>query len=783
MITQTSASNTSVSNTSASHNSQSNFSLPNFLTPGRMTRLLMAQPVLFANYATRALADSTNNETLRSPSSGQALDPDLMNNGTKTPPQGKLDCPCIPLNQTSLATSDQYDASADCLYVNQPNGVFCYPLEYGLEGCQAYDKSLAPYCDQQDEFPGNPDWCSKSFCYVDPNNCKNNEFYPSTYFTDQNLHYSYGVCGDSNTFLNMINDDLQHSFMELVTATEKGVVSTKRSIEEKYDSIEQFSKSPANVAAECNFDNACGAILEGELNKCWDQEVDFNNINVALHPQKINQANPQDLNTLACLTNVIEPAYIGIADAEHDDNNRIAYQYFGDHKTGALVQYPQLELCAKDYDARFRPWYASAVSGPKDVVAVIDTSGSMRGNRLDLARQATKAVINTLTWADRVSLVTFSTGIDDVYSEKLIDGSEANIEKMSQWIDDKFRINGGTNFAAPLTKAYEILGKNKDADDQKTCSQAILFLTDGEDPSFDISDLQPLVDNNPDAVVFTYGLSANAEKGALQDIACLTSGIFHPVRNEETLPKLMSSYYEYYAKLQDTGKISWIQYQDTVTGVDLIAGCSPVFNFDKASQLEPTLVGVNCMDLNTIVDLATLRSCQGNSYDQFIDQVFNEAIQCSAKGGKVENNCELQNIRAKVSSESICMDQKDPSSCDIGPQPNASDFSHLSPDRFQFILLNNCTVNSTCANENKIVEKDSQQDSKGGLSTGALTGIALASITGVIGGVVALYCYKKKSKDMRANPQQQEMAHRPPPPPPAGIGNYPAAEPPRYPLV
>ena len=31
-----------------------------------------------------------------------------------------------------------------------------------------------------------------------------------------------------------------------------------------------------------------------------------------------------------------------------------------------------------DYDPRKRPWYVSASSGPKDVVLILDTSGSMK---------------------------------------------------------------------------------------------------------------------------------------------------------------------------------------------------------------------------------------------------------------------------------------------------------------------------------------------------------------------------------------------------------------------
>lgn len=38
--------------------------------------------------------------------------------------------------------------------------------------------------------------------------------------------------------------------------------------------------------------------------------------------------------------------------------------------------------CTKDYDPRFRPWYVSATSGSKNLILIIDVSGSMQGTPL-----------------------------------------------------------------------------------------------------------------------------------------------------------------------------------------------------------------------------------------------------------------------------------------------------------------------------------------------------------------------------------------------------------------
>ena len=67
---------------------------------------------------------------------------------------------------------------------------------------------------------------------------------------------------------------------------------------------------------------------------------------------------------------------------------------------------------AKDggYDPRLRPWYTIAANGPKDVVVVVDVSGSMSSNnRMDLTKNALKALVESLAPTDRLGLVEFSS--------------------------------------------------------------------------------------------------------------------------------------------------------------------------------------------------------------------------------------------------------------------------------------------------------------------------------------------------------------------------------------
>ena len=84
----------------------------------------------------------------------------------------------------------------------------------------------------------------------------------------------------------------------------------------------------------------------------------------------------------------------------------IKWQYFASEE-GILANFPVFEDTAdcRSYDPRFRPFYVeTATPEPKDVVLVFDTSGSMSGSRLTVAKEAAKTVLSTMNPRDRVSI-------------------------------------------------------------------------------------------------------------------------------------------------------------------------------------------------------------------------------------------------------------------------------------------------------------------------------------------------------------------------------------------
>jgi voltage-dependent calcium channel alpha-2/delta-3 len=60
------------------------------------------------------------------------------------------------------------------------------------------------------------------------------------------------------------------------------------------------------------------------------------------------------------------------------------------------------------YDARMREWYIKSAASPKEIVIVLDTSGSMTGLRKEVAKHVVLNILETLSEDDFIAIYRFS---------------------------------------------------------------------------------------------------------------------------------------------------------------------------------------------------------------------------------------------------------------------------------------------------------------------------------------------------------------------------------------
>lgn len=110
----------------------------------------------------------------------------------------------------------------------------------------------------------------------------------------------------------------------------------------------------------------------------------------------------------------------------------------------------------KMYDCRLRPWYVSAGGAPRDVLILLDASGSMENSSNQVtAEKFTLALLSALTDDDRVNVLRFNVIIQSpisCFNEKLVSVSLFQIVVIFVLTD--YFLDITTKLADPVLEVY-----------------------------------------------------------------------------------------------------------------------------------------------------------------------------------------------------------------------------------------------------------------------------------------------------------------------------------------
>eukprot|EP01084_Bolivina_argentea_P291599 501162_1 len=275
-----------------------------------------------------------------------------------------------------------------------------------------------------------------------------------------------------------------------------------------------------------------------------------------------------------------------------DGTNVYCGMYFG-MTSGVFRSFPARENSRdnsniyKSYDPRYRPWYVSAASGKKDVIILLDISGSMNiNNRLALAKSAVISALNTLGSNSMVGIIAFSSSITlSCFEKELVPATPKNIELLATFVNN-LNPGGGTDFNLGFEAVFDAFD-SKHAIYGMNCHSSILFLTDGQasDPTNIINNRN--IDIN--AVIFSYTLGDGADETIPKKISESTNGIYTHIDDGDTnLISAMSSYYLYYAhnrnnvgNSNEDNIIFTSPYRDFDTNILMITMAMPVYIDNK----------------------------------------------------------------------------------------------------------------------------------------------------------------------------------------------------------
>ncbi|MEN9665505.1 MAG: hypothetical protein RLZZ326_1868 [Planctomycetota bacterium] len=194
----------------------------------------------------------------------------------------------------------------------------------------------------------------------------------------------------------------------------------------------------------------------------------------------------------------------------------------------------------------FPPKLAEEARSPRDVVFLLDRSGSMGSWLIGAARRAIARSLDTLSSDDRVAVIAFDNVLDQMHdSPTLIPATDRNRWSILQWLG-KIEARGGTEMELALKAGLNLLKplRKKKGDPKPTASGApardpiLVLVTDGQigDEDRVLARLQKSLGAT---TLHVIGIDIAANAGLLTRLADSSGGTHDIVESEDRLDEVM----------------------------------------------------------------------------------------------------------------------------------------------------------------------------------------------------------------------------------------------------
>jgi Ca-activated chloride channel family protein len=145
---------------------------------------------------------------------------------------------------------------------------------------------------------------------------------------------------------------------------------------------------------------------------------------------------------------------------------------------------------------------------PKEIVFVLDTSGSMSGFPIEKAKEAMKAALDNLNPLDTFNLITFA-GDTHVLFDAPVPASVENLRKAQDFLADR-EGGGGTEMMQAIQTALA-------PSDSAAHVRVVCFMTDGQVGNDD--EIVAEVQRHQNARIFAFGIGESVNRNLLDKIA------------------------------------------------------------------------------------------------------------------------------------------------------------------------------------------------------------------------------------------------------------------------
>uniref|UniRef100_A0A8C8RHR5 Inter-alpha-trypsin inhibitor heavy chain 4 n=1 Tax=Pelusios castaneus TaxID=367368 RepID=A0A8C8RHR5_9SAUR len=181
---------------------------------------------------------------------------------------------------------------------------------------------------------------------------------------------------------------------------------------------------------------------------------------------------------------------------------------------------------------------------PKNVIFVVDKSGSMSGRKIEQTRDALMKILEDLRPEDHFSLITFSSLVTE-WKNTLLQANEQNVESAKRYVKT-IMAHGGTDINKALLTAANTLDKANYAETLQAKSiSMIILLTDGQ-PTEDIEIIQQNVQKalKGKYVLYCLGFGFDVSYKFLEKMALDNGGIARRIYEDSDSDLQLQGFYQ-----------------------------------------------------------------------------------------------------------------------------------------------------------------------------------------------------------------------------------------------
>ncbi|MEV6411510.1 VIT domain-containing protein [Kribbella sp. NPDC051718] len=228
---------------------------------------------------------------------------------------------------------------------------------------------------------------------------------------------------------------------------------------------------------------------------------------------------------------------VAINPGERVDRDFILRLAYGETEATATAFTTQPDQLTDEgtFELTVLPPVNDTATRPRDVVLVLDRSGSMSGWKMVAARRAAARIVDTLTATDRFAVLSFDTVIErptGLPDNALAEGTDRNRFRAVEHLAG-LTARGGTEMFTPLQEAARLLGENN-----STRDRVLVLVTDGQVGNEDQL-LAGLATPLAGVRIHTVGIDQAVNAGFLGRLAGLGGGRCELVESENRLDEAL----------------------------------------------------------------------------------------------------------------------------------------------------------------------------------------------------------------------------------------------------